>query len=668
MEKFKDCYLKKEDKFFLFGNSKVERKISLEKGNFFTISFYDKENKKEWIEKKVQKNLLLDFSFDGLVGIKIGSELYFRPLVLKDVKATIEKEISGNEIFKVIFYLSDNFSKTFIKRNYLIYPQLPYIIVESEILSENYPSGDFYNERENIMDIIRIKKEIFYEGKSVEFFTRTDKTNQLIKEETFNSSKNWNLRGNFIYFKDVKDNCGIFILKESPVTSDLRPEVRCDFEVFENNFKMMGWGIRPEDFSVSKWRKSYKFVIGFFKGTEIDALISLKKYQMHKYNLIPERDYMIMANPWGDGNVYNNLCEKFVLNELESCYKFGITHYQIDDGWEGGGKAIDIINNRFIDKKFWKVDKKRFPHSFYKISEKAKNLEITLGLWFVPNRNNQYKNYLEDVEVILDFYKKFGIKVFKLDAINIQTKEAEENFELFLKEVYEKSKKEIIFNFDVTGAFDKRPGYFYLLEYGNIFLENRYTNIKNDYAEKKYYPYKTLRNLWQLSKYVLPQKLQIEILNIYLNKEQYSEKDILAPINYDWEYCFGITMFSNPLFWGEISNFPKEAVDRLRDLIIIHKKYKKEIFSSFILPIGEIPNGFNWTGFVAYPNIENKEGFILIFRENSHRKFYEINFEKFKNRKVSLIYSSSDCNFSYLKDSIKIELEKPNSFAFLIFK
>ena len=668
MEKFKDCYLKKEDKFFLFGNSKIERKIFIEKGKFFTISFYDKENKKEWIEDWVGENSLFDFSFDGLIGIKTGSGLYFRPLVLKDVKVTVEKEISVNEIFKVIFYLSDNFSKTFIKRNYLLYPQLPYIIVESGILSENYPSGDFYKTRENIIDIIRISKKIFYEGKSVEFFTRTDKTNQLIEEKVFNSSKNWDLRGNFIQIKDIKDNCGIFILKESPVSSDLRPEVSCDFEIFENNLKVMGWGIRPEDFGILKWRKSYKVVIGLFKGKEIDSLISLKKYQMHKYKFIPERDYMIMANPWGDGNVYNNLCEKFVLKELEGCYKFGITHYQIDDGWQGGGKAIDIINNKFIDKKFWKVDKNRFPHSFYKISKRAKKLGITLGLWFVPNRNNQYKNYLQDVETILDFYKKFGIKVFKLDAINIQTKEAEENFELFLKETYEKSKNEIFFNFDVTGALDRRPGYFYLLEYGNIFLENRYTNIKNDYAEKKYYPYKTLKNLWQLSKYVLPQKLQIEILNISLNKDQYSEKDILAPFNYDWEYCFGITMFSNPLFWGEISNFPEGALKRLKELILIYNKYRDEIFSSFIIPIGEIPNGFNWTGFIAYPENENKNGFIIVFRENNPKKFYEIYFEKFKNRKISLLYSSSDCNFSYLKDSIKIELEKPNSFALFVFK
>jgi len=667
MERFRDCYLKREGEIFLLGNSKIERIIFAGEGSCYTISFYDKENKKEWSEGKKEKFPLFDFSFEGLVGIKTGEDLYHRPISLKDVKTDIEKGNSGNDAFKIIFYLIDKFSKTCIKRIYLLYPELPVIIIQSEILSENYPASDFYTEKENIVDTLRFKRKILYEGKAVEFFTMTDKTNQLVKEESFNFSTIYNLKGNFLQFRDKNDSCGIFILKESPVSSDLRPEVNCDFKIFQNSLKIMGWGIRAEDAGNLKWKKSYKVVVGVYKGTELDASIALKRYQMHRYKFIPERDYMVMANPWGDGNVYNNLCEKFVLKELESCYKFGITHYQIDDGWQGGGKAIDIINNKFIDKKFWKVDKKKFPHSFYKISERAKKLGITLGLWFVLNRNNQYKNYLQDVEIILDFYKKFGIKVFKLDAINIQTKNAEENFELFLKETYEKSNGKIVFNFDVTGVMDRRPGYFYLSEYGNIFLENRYTNIKNDYAEKKYYPYKTLRNLWQLSRYVLPQKLQIEILNISLNRDQYAEKDVLAPFNYAWEYCFGITMFSNPLFWGEISNFPEESLAKLKNLILLYKKYREEIFSCDILPIGETPDGFNWTGFITYPQ-RDTNGFLLIFRENNLSKTYEFSMEPLKNKKVFLLYSSSECSFACSKDSIKIKLEEPNSFAFLIFK
>lgn len=44
---------------------------------------------------------------------------------------------------------------------------------------------------------------------------------------------------------------------------------------------------------------------------------------------------------------------------------------------------------------------------------------------------------------------------------------------------------------DLTNG--RRVGYHWFTEYGNIFMENRYTDWGN------YYPYKTLRNIWQLS-------------------------------------------------------------------------------------------------------------------------------------------------------------------------
>ena len=61
------------------------------------------------------------------------------------------------------------------------------------------------------------------------------------------------------------------------------------------------------------------------------------------------------------------------------------------------------------------------------------------------------------------------------------------------------------------GAYGQRgalgSGYHYFAEYGNIFLENRYTDWGN------YYPHHTLRNLWHLSRYVPPERLQIEDTN-----------------------------------------------------------------------------------------------------------------------------------------------------------
>jgi hypothetical protein len=45
---------------------------------------------------------------------------------------------------------------------------------------------------------------------------------------------------------------------------------------------------------------------------------------------------MIMMNTWGDRGQDGKINEKFILRELEAGAKLGITHFQIDDGWQQG--------------------------------------------------------------------------------------------------------------------------------------------------------------------------------------------------------------------------------------------------------------------------------------------------------------------------------------------
>ena len=89
----------------------------------------------------------------------------------------------------------------------------------------------------------------------------------------------------------------------------------------------------------------------------------------------------------------------------------------------------------------------------------------------------------------------------------------------------------------------RRGGYHYFNEYGNLFLENRYTDWQN------YYPYTTLRNLWMLSKYVPAAKIQIEFLTnggMLTNTRGY-----VWTCYYSFDYLFAITMAAQPLAWFE---------------------------------------------------------------------------------------------------------------------
>ena len=68
-----------------------------------------------------------------------------------------------------------------------------------------------------------------------------------------------------------------------------------------------------------------------------------------------------------------------------------------------------------------------------------------------------------------------------------------------------------------------------------------------------------LRNLWQLSRYVPAEKMQVEFLNKWRNADKYADNDIFAPKSYSFDYLFGITAAAQPLAWMEASNLPQDA-------------------------------------------------------------------------------------------------------------
>ena len=186
---------------------------------------------------------------------------------------------------------------------------------------------------------------------------------------------------------------------------------------------------------------------------------------------------------------------------------------------------------------------------------------------------------------------------------------AEIDMRRLYNKVMQHSGGEVVFHLDATAG--RRAGYHYFNEYGNIFLENRYTDWGN------YYPYWTLRNLWTLSKYVPAEKLQIEFLNKWRNVSKYPSQDRFAPSNYGFDYLFAITMAAQPLAWMEASNLPEEAYS-ISSLIESYKEISADFHAGIILPVGEEPSGMSWTGFQSLTS--ESEGYMLVFREDNDRE------------------------------------------------
>ncbi|MVM36688.1 alpha-galactosidase [Spirosoma sp. HMF3257] len=445
----------------------------------------------------------------------------------------------------------------------------------------------------------------------------TDRNNTLVTEVPYNLYRQPGfLRGNLLWLTDGLSGSSLFVLKESPVSVIQLANPGFDFLVKNGSVQTVGAGILPTDVSETDWVRGYGYTLGLGRpagaGTsELDGLRTLRSYQDANHPRRADRDEMIMMNTWGDRNKDTKIKEQFIITELQKAAQLGITRFQIDDGWElgksmnsatPGGSSEAIWKNP----KYWTPDPDRFPNGLQPVIDAAKKLNIELGLWFSPSIDSSFKHWDKDSQTLIGLYKQYGIRTFKIDLVQINDKTAEVNFRKFLDTVLAATNYEVIFNMDVTAG--RRNGYHFMNEYGNLFLENRYTDWTN------YYPYWTLRNLWNLSKYVPPQNLQIEFLNKWRNADKYPVGDRFAPANYSFDYLFAITMMAQPLAWFEATGLPAEAFQTAK-LIQTYRTNQTQIHAGNIFPIGDEPSGKGWTGFQSV--VTDKEGFLLIFREDS---------------------------------------------------
>ena len=246
----------------------------------------------------------------------------------------------------------------------------------------------------------------------------------------------------------------------------------------------------------------------------------------------------------------------------------------------------------------------KYPRGLTPIVQRGRELGITIGLWFNPSVQNDFEDWKKDADILVGLFEKYGIYVFKIDGLTITSKKGETNLHRLFDDVLQRTGNKVLFNLDATAS--RRGGYHSFCSYGNIFLENRYTDWGN------YYPYRTLRNLWMLSRYVPAERLQIEFLNKWRNKDKYTA-DPFGPENYSFEYLFAITMAAQPLAWMEASGLPDEAF-AIKPVIETYRGLQHELHQGTILPIGDEPSGRSWTGFQSDCG---DNGFFIVYRENN---------------------------------------------------
>lgn len=644
-------------------NSRIKRVYLWNKGNIISQKLEDKRSDKVWLFNTSKPDMSFpgqkELSGDGSLSVKIVPENRIKP---EHLEATVLCTLGKLQVKKV----------------FSIFPNCPAIACtvylrgqsESDWVYQSTNPADLKNIEqlnEKVNDgSVPILERLRLQGKQwlltvVDFKDVTDRFNTLVIEQEVLAYRKNLFRGNLLFATDQTSGEGVFVLKESPTPTAQLAYPGGDFLSDFGHIRMMGANMQSSDLDPVKWTKACGFATGVYGDDPVNKLLALREYQQRIRLHRPDRDEMIMMNTWGDRSQDTKVDEAFCLDELDAGARLGITHFQLDDGWQTGRSGNSAFKGGSFkdiwrDLNYWKPDPVKFPDGLTPIIEKGKKLGIKIGIWFNPSSDGSYTNWEKDANALIALYKQYGILTFKIDGVNIADKQSEINFRKFMDKVVDATQGKVVFNLDVTAG--RRGGYFSFNEYGNIFLENRYTDWQN------YYPYWTLRNLWMLSKYIPPQNLQIEFLNKWRNTEKYKD-ELFAPENYSFDYLFATTMAGQPLAWFESTGLPETAFS-VAGLIGRYKEVMFDFHSGIILPIGEEPSGRSWTGFQSQKEGATS-GYVLVFREQNESNNVALKLPMLTagTYHFAPIVGSEKIFIAEVtqKQNVRFSLDQPNSFA-----
>lgn len=643
----------------------IKRSWLWNNGNLITCKLEDKGNGLVWRLRNNQP----DLSLPGEE--KEGSEASVR---IEEVPASLQYT---HHLRATVEYKAGNLQ---VRKILKIYPGCP--AIACELYLKGQASQKWIKALDNPADLQNIEKltqnsqggnvpvmeQLMLEGKhwqleAVEFFDVTDRFNTLVRPVHALSYRDCLYRGNLLFAENMEKEAGFFMLKEAPTSNVQLYYPGGDYLVSEGTFRMVGLGVDSADIKTDEWTKAYSYVTGTYRSGEKQKRMALRNYQMRIRPFLEDRDEMVMLNTWGDRGQDTRVNEAFCLKELELAAKLGITHFQIDDGWQAGRSANSAYGGSFKNiwdnPDYWTPDPIRFPNGLVPIVKRGKELGIEVCLWFNPSIQHDYADWQKDADALIALYEKYGIRTFKIDGTFFDNKLAENRLRSLYNRVMEATGWKAVLNLDATAG--RRGGYFFFNEYGNIFLENRYTDWGN------YYPYWSLRNLWMLSRYVAPQSLQIEFLNKWRNKEKYTG-DKFAPSTYSFDYLFAITMAAQPLAWFEAANLPDEAFPT-GEVIKRYKTVQHDFHTGYVFPVGDEPSGKSWCGFQS---VKDKKGYFLLFREFNKEESFDMDtfFEPGEQVEFTPVLGAGKAFRSMVgKDGrIRFFLSEPNSYVLYSYR
>ncbi|OAS16473.1 alpha-galactosidase [Paenibacillus oryzisoli] len=642
LKEWLDCYVRVEGTSLRVGNSRIERSWSFASGHAVNVSIFDKNKGEEWLAPQSDSPM---FQLSGLSYEQQPHAIFISSLVANDygisqpyLQTNVDIHLEAiSTMYR--FTLKIYSDAPFIRHELTVMPVHHFRSKVSLIDKEPnlvWTEDDFKTNRTLSPASLQLDsnnkhnytvlsdycerillRDLHCRWTSVQFLDQTDTNNNLVSQETglIYVREKRNLRGNLLFLTKTLQERGLLIIKEGPTELGIYGNSRMEFQFHGKSLSLLGTGVSEADLRHNVEMTTYGVTVGVYDGTTLGGYDLLKTYHRSLRAHVADRDSFIMSNTWGDRSKDGAISEAFIRKELVAAAALGLSILQIDDGWQKGAtvNSVDAATKSdgglwsdyySGDGDFWEVHPERFPDGLTPIVSLAAELGVALGLWFSPDSVRDFINWEKDVATLLLLHRKYNIRTFKLDGIEIRSKLGEVRLLNMMRFVQKATNGQVDFNIDTTAQ--KRLGYFGQTQYGSIFLENRYTDWSN------YYPHWTLRNLWMLAPYLPSSRLQMEFLNVDRNTNNYAE-DPLAPDACGQVYAFAAAAFSNPLAWMELTGLTKKQMGSLTTMIQAVKPYHAEIVAGQVLPIGDEPSGAGWTGLQSI--CSPTHGYFIIFRE-----------------------------------------------------
>ena len=612
-------------------NNRMLRQISLVGGLFATTRLVNRATGREWAAPAGPPRSFLSFAghaapADSEVSLAQASlEVVERPVAEQPhVRATMVVKLWGITL----------------GRTYVIYPGCPATACWTEVNGtiegrEEAQTCDRRGRRllpesaaappahRDVHDWLQVR-DPHLRVRNTRFTDCTDLNDSYVQEEerdAFDTHVPWLLEGNLLVAESLIDGEGFYLLKESPVLADQPDHPDADFlcDFSKGLIAQTGWGMTPSDVVNAPAVHSWRTVVGVFGPVEGDAQTAVKSYLRNRCREVPGRDWLVTANQWGDRGEGKQLGEAFVRAEIDRCAELGIEAYMLDAGWQVGDiskVSPDAPESPFYGREeFWTVDRAKFPDGLGTLADYAKQRGVQLLFWHNPDPTDQNANHERDAGLLLSLWRDYGARVLKIDGVWNITRLAEMRNRAMLERVIEESGGEVSFQLDITQGV--RWGFVGAIPLGVLFVENRYTHWRN------YFPYKVHRNLWELSRYLRPQRLQFEFLNNAADRAAFYQPDFpvddpFRPDRYTLDYIFATVMFANPLASMEPSALTAEQCRQLRPALAAYTAIRDEMFRGEIYPLGEKPSGRSLTAFQSH-NATLGTGFVCVYREATSR-------------------------------------------------